>query len=171
LNKILEDKFYEIVYSLSFIVRYSNVPRIRDEDVAQHSFFTSAIVVRLHERYEFDLGLALLAAVSHDLPESKIDDVSHAVKNRFPRVAKALREAEHEVIKKLPPNFQKGIKIFESETIEGKICRLADALQCYQYSKTELDLGNKGYMKHVYCKSTERCAKLIKELQEYERRN
>lgn len=44
------------MYNLDYIVRYSNVPRIKNETVAAHSFFVALEVYKLYEEYEFDLS-------------------------------------------------------------------------------------------------------------------
>ena len=50
------DEYYNKIYRLEYIIRYSNVPRIHDESVASHSFFVAAILMKLNDDYDFDLG-------------------------------------------------------------------------------------------------------------------
>ena len=138
------------------------MPRVRDESVAEHSFFVAAIVMRLHGDYTFDLGVALQCAISHDVAEVFIDDINHEIKRDFPDVANALKAAERTVMNNFPNPFQQGAFIYNSSTTEGTIVHLADVIQCLQYAKTEISLGNQGYMLKVEEESTRR----IKELEE-----
>jgi len=48
-----ESDFYEKVYRLCYIIRYGNIPRIKDESVAEHTFLISAIILQLNDMYEF----------------------------------------------------------------------------------------------------------------------
>jgi 5'-deoxynucleotidase YfbR-like HD superfamily hydrolase len=161
-------KYYQHIYRLSFITRYSNLIRIRDEDVAQHSFFVAAIVLKLHEKYDFDLGLALQAAISHDITEGDITDVTHGIKRRHPDVAKSIRNAEDIEIRKYPQAVRTGVNVFESKCVEGLIANLADVLQVRQYVNTEVALGNTS-MSYILTETARRINKLEEELYYYER--
>lgn len=152
------NKFYKTIYSLAYLTRYSNVPRVKNESVAEHSFFVASIVIKLHEKYEFDLGVALAMAVTHDWGEVYIDDITVATKREFPFVAEALREAEEDVYRE---KFSAEVyslwrELNAHETTEAMVVKYADILQCVQYSSHEMSLGNKGYMKKVYQSSKSR---------------
>lgn len=150
------------IYRLKHITRYSNIERITNEDVAQHSFFVAANVIELSKKYEFNIGRALLMANVHDWPEIYIDDISHQVKRDFPKIKKAHKDAEIQVIKKFSPLVQAAyLEYEEQESLEAIIVKLADVYQCIQYADFELQLGNKGYMKQV----KKDAKKLIKKLE------
>ena len=89
------EKFYSHIYRLAYITRYSNRVRIRNEDVAQHSFFVSAIVIYLYEKYNFKLDVALTMAICHDIPEADISDMSNALKVKYPELSNQLSIVEH----------------------------------------------------------------------------
>jgi len=160
--------FYDLIYRMSYIVRYSAVPRIKDENIAEHTFFVSAIVMKLHEKYKFNLGIALQISVAHDVPETEIGDVTHTTKIRFPKLSKILDEIEDEIADDFPLAISEGIRLYNGGSIESKIVHLADAMQCHQYSKNEMSLGNNGYMTTVYTHSFERIEDIEKELKSYE---
>lgn len=154
-----EDKMIDVnkLYNLSYLIRYSNVKRIKNESVAEHSFYVAVEVLKLYEDYIFDLGKALGMAITHDFAESDIDDVNHKIKHTYPEVAKALKDAEKSIIKKYPDFIQDYIKEYdEGDSIEHLIVHIADAAQCITYSKNEIELGNKSYMEKVYKESIER---------------
>lgn len=161
-------EYYDKIYTLSFINRYTNVIRVKNEDVAQHSFFVAAIVLKLHDTYEFDLGRSLQAAISHDISEADLSDVTHDVKMRFPALAHEITSAENVVLKDYPKTVQDGIEIFFSDSAEGLIVNLADIIQVQQYLSNEISLGNKK-MFQIEAKTRERRAKLEQELKAYER--
>ncbi len=135
--------YYAKIYRLAFINRYTNVVRIRNEDVAQHSFFVAAIILKLHEEYDFDLGKALQAAISHDITEADLSDVTHDVKQRFPQLAEEISIAESSAIKEYPQAVQDGFSEFENpSSVAGMIANLADIMQVEQYIESEISLGN-----------------------------
>lgn len=163
------EEYYEKVYRLAYIVRYSNVPRVKDESVAEHSFFVAAIVMKLHSKYDFDLGRALQMAIAHDMPESETNDISWAIKQRYPKIKEVLAEAEDDFANSMPCSVQVGLVEYSRCTIESDIVKLADAMQCLQYANHEVLLGNRGYMLSVVDSSTKRIAQLEEELVDDER--
>ena len=148
--------FYDKLIRLSYVIRYSNVPRIKNESVAEHSFHVAAIVVMLYHEYRFNLGEALLAAVSHDIPEFAIGDVTVETKQNFPEMAACLNKMEKQVIDELPVWFKQGMCTFNGRSTEGFIVQLADAIQVKQYAEKEVKLGNDGYMQDVVEHSSKR---------------
>jgi len=167
---MINEEFYDLVYRLEYLIRYSNVPRIHDESVASHSFFVSVILIDLNDRYEFDLGKATIMAICHDMPETRTNDLSHETQSLYPKLKEALREAEVEAIKEFPEACQHAITEYTlCESVESKFVHLADAMQCYQYACHELKLGNDGYMQEVVLNSLNRIKQLFKLLNEYER--
>ncbi len=162
------DEYYTKIYTLSFINRYTNVIRVKNEDVAQHSFFVAAIILKLHEDYDFDLGKALQAAISHDISEADLSDVTHDVKLKFPNLANEISLAESTVLKKYPPAVREGFLIFIGESVEGIIVNLADVIQVQQYLSNEIALGN-AKMSSIENQTRVRRYALEQELKPYER--
>jgi len=163
--------YLEDIYKLKFVKRYSNVPRIHDESVAEHGFFVAAIVFDLYETYDFDLGKAVVIAVSHDMTEIELNDCPHIIKRKYPKIAEAYEECEKDVADLLPWPARWGAQQFDSKelSLESRIVHLADAIQCLQYSQIELKLGNRGYMEEVHEASEFRILKLKRGLEEHER--
>ena len=153
---------FDELYRLAFITRYSNMPRIRNESVAEHSFFVASITIQMRQILHFDLAKVVTLAIIHDWPEARVDDVSHKVKRDFPEVKKALRQAEGKIIEGYAPELQVQYRNIDSElqTFNHLILHLADAVQCVQYSQAEINLGNK-YMDTIYKESVERSCELI----------
>jgi 5'-deoxynucleotidase YfbR-like HD superfamily hydrolase len=150
------------LYKLSYITRYSNVERIKDESVAEHSYFVSIEIMDLYQKFDFDLGRALQMAITHDIPEVFTDDVNHLIKKKYPQLAIELKKAEQEEIKQLPEYIQRSINEYEDQnSFEAIICHVADAKQCIQYSTNEINRGNAQYMCWVKESSQNRVKELL----------
>jgi len=163
-------RFIREIYSLRHIIRYNNIPKINLESVAEHSFFVTAIVLRLHKYYDFKLERALIMSTIHDYIESYIGDVTRDVKNKYKRIAEAIKEAEEEAWPEFCPEYTEYmIDLEKGETIEAKIVKLADLLSVVQYTETEVGLGNKGYMLNVYNKTIKAIDEHFKELEVYKK--
>ena len=163
MNEVL--RFYDEAYSLAHIHRYSMKPVIKSESVAEHSYFVALGVVVLNGVYYFDLPLAMLMAICHDVPEMEISDVNHVVKKNYPAFADAIKLVEGEIIETLPSTIQQGARLYTEDSIEATIVHLADAMQCAQCAQSEMRLGNSGYMKDVHVNSTARVHTLHEKLQ------
>jgi len=159
------------IYRLKHIIRYSNVSRITNENVAEHSFMVAAIVIKLANKYDFDIGKATAMAVVHDFPEVYIDDVNHQVKRDYPKVAEALKEAEKQIMIDKFSEVERAIyTAYESQvSAEAQIVKYADVLQCIQYAAHEISLGNNGYMHTVMSEATALKIKLENRLKRYEK--
>jgi len=164
LPKLPLQEYIDQIYGLSYVIRYNCVPRIRDETVAEHSFYVAAIVLGLHEKYDFNLGKALQIAVAHDLVESETGDVTHKIKMDYKGVYDAVEEAEAKAIQKFPSPVQEGFALLNGDSIEATIVHFADTIQCTQYAKHEIALGNTGYMSQVFHSSNLRANQLEEKL-------
>lgn len=165
---------FNTIYKLNNIIRYSNVSRISSENVAVHMYHVAAIVLQLFTEYEFNLEKALVMALSHDIPETEIDDISHATKMKNPAIAKALKDAESELIKQYPKFMMEAIEEFEiGSTLEAVIVQIADADQCSQYSWHEIhNLGNtSSEMENIYEHSVKRVNVLKDKIKSHKRLN
>ncbi len=150
------------LYNLAYINRYSNVARIKDENVAEHSFFVAVEIMELYQTFDFDLGEALAMAITHDWIETDTDDINHLIKQKYPELKKALKEAEHEEMQKYPEYIVKYFQGYDTQlTFESIICHIADARQCSRYAQNEINRGNKVYMDYVLENSASRVGKLI----------
>lgn len=132
------------VFKLRGLKRYNDRIQILSEDVAQHSYFVSLIVLQLAQDYKFDTGRALSMAIIHDLPELYCSDVSHRVKSEFPQVGRAIKEAEAQIWHRHFPYEWGSLarELEDGKTIEALIVLLADAVSVLQYSDCEISLGN-----------------------------
>jgi 5'-deoxynucleotidase YfbR-like HD superfamily hydrolase len=156
-------QFYEDISVLAHIPRYSNVPRITSESVAEHSFFVAALVVKLHEEYTFNLERALTMAVVHDWGEVGAGDITVATKRRSYALSQAAHQVEEDTVATMlsPDKIEIWFEYEEQSTVESRIVKLADIMQCIQYATMEVRLGNEGYMRKVLNESIERRDNLL----------
>ncbi len=165
---MIEEEFYDRLYRLCYITRYDTVPRVKNENVAEHSFLVSAMLLKLSEEYEFDLGKALTLAISHDILENETGDVGHVIKKNHPELYSVLKKVEKKALQKYPLSVIYGINEYDrNDTIESKIVHLADAIQCQQYSENEIRLGSSYYFDEVRDNSIKRIKSLRNELRLY----
>jgi 5'-deoxynucleotidase YfbR-like HD superfamily hydrolase len=163
-------EFLAQIYNLAFVYRYSVIPRVKNESIAEHSFFVASLVVKLQEDYSFDLGKAVTMATIHDWTESWTDDITVATKRKFPLIADAVEVVEYQVVREFFPNSVQNIwsEYKEGHSVEAKIVKYADTLQVIQYAVNEAKLGNK-YMESVVEDAKQRLLKLEYELYAYKR--
>lgn len=162
-------QYIKDIYPLSYIIRYSNVPRIKDESVAEHSFYVAAIVQRLYDDYEFDLGSALNMAISHDIIEIYVNDIPHLIKKKYPELSSMLKDIEKKEASGFPMAVDIGIRRLHNNSIESRIVSMADAMQCEQYALNEISLGNSGYMEQVVKYSVERVVEIENKIKDHKR--
>lgn len=164
---------FNLLYRLNNINRYATIPRLSNESVTTHLYHVAAIVLELYLTYEFNLEKALVMALVHDMPEVEIDDVSHATKSKHPDIAKALKNAEIEIVSKYPEYLKNAFIEFENAvSVEAIIVQFADADQCTQYADYEINyLGNNSkHMNDIYNNSVNRVNELTKKLEQYKRK-
>lgn len=138
------------VYKLSNIIRYSQQNKIKNETVAEHSYYVTWFVNRLCTKYELGDTIRLMAletALLHDIPEVITNDITYDVKRMIPEVPALLQPYEEEVIKEHSSRAYK--VLFNPETpeeiIAKKVVKHADILSVLQYCQNEEMLGNKNF--------------------------
>lgn len=138
------------VYKLSNIIRYSQQNKIKNETVAEHSYYVSWFVNRLCTKYSLSDTIRLMAleaALLHDVPEVITNDITYDVKRMIPEVPGLLQPYEEEVIREHSSRAHK--VLFNPETrdeiVAKKIVKHADILSVLQYCQNEEALGNKNF--------------------------
>lgn len=163
-------QFYDLVVRLKYITRFSLLPRVKNESVAEHSFFVVLIVIKLHNYFNFDLKEALTYAVSHDIPEYATSDIPFNLKRHSSKLANELNRLELETLELFPSVIYTGYKKYKNqETVESQIVKLADIIQSILYLENEVQLGNKEVMNPIVNDSYERAKKIFTDLEGYQR--
>lgn len=112
------------VYKLSNIIRYSQQNKIKNESVAEHSFYVMWFVNRLCTKYNLSDKIRLLAleaALLHDIPEVITNDITYDVKRMIPEVSDLLQPYEKQVISE--HSVDACNTLFYPETIEDHIAK------------------------------------------------
>lgn len=158
--------FSKDVDVLRSLIRYQNCNRLVNESVAEHSFYVAVFVLKLREYYDFNLEVALKTALIHDIPEARISDIPHNIKLANPEVAAALEKAEEKVtVDILSEEANTLLKSFNhGDTVEGKICQLADVLSVVLYANDEIKCGNRIF-NYIAIKAIARCKEIVASLE------
>ncbi len=132
------------VYNLANITRYSTIPTIRKESVAEHSYFVSTTLVELYKDYRFDLGKACVMAIIHDWPEMWLGDIIHSTKSVFSHLNSELKLAEQVSMLNAcePYVYALWREYVDMKSGEALIVKYADVLQCRQFAEQEKLMGN-----------------------------
>lgn len=172
LNQNLKDYLLDID-NLRSITRFQTAPRNAKETVAEHSFYVAAIVLKLHDYFDFNLEQALVTALMHDYAEVYISDVPHSIKVSNPKISIELEAAETKInTDKLSTEIAQNIADFNNcATAEGCMVALADTLSVLMYSRYEVKLGNKEYMREVYHKTFRRVTAVLTKASKYFKKN
>ena len=138
------------IYKLSNIVRYSQQNKIKNESVAEHSYYVGWFVNRLCTKYELNDNIRLMAleaAILHDIPEVVTNDITYDVKQMIPEDSALLQPYVEEIIKEHSPRAYKVLfnPITHDEMIAKKLVKHADILSVLQYCQNEEHLGNKNF--------------------------
>ena len=134
-----------MLYRLSDLKRYNNMPRIKSESLAEHQYYCALILMKLKDYIinisysEFCILLQYL--LIHDIGELYTRDIPHNVKEDYPDLRKLLEKIENEKIKSI--GFDEEI-VFPIEVNEylKMLFKLCDTLQVIQYCENEKRLGN-----------------------------
>lgn len=135
-------------YNLKNLVRYNQRFRLKDESVAEHSYYVSLFTMMICDELEVSAKIkndSLTWALIHDLPEIYTSDIPHSAKVNTPGMETFLEAVEHDVVAN---HFKDYSDLFNRVTsgnyeIVYWIVKLADILSVIQYSTLELRLGNK----------------------------
>jgi 5'-deoxynucleotidase YfbR-like HD superfamily hydrolase len=161
------------ILGLGEIIRYNNRPKIKNENVAEHTFYVASTVLKICRMFNLDDSVkfkALEFAVVHDVPELLVGDVPYDTKVNNPALREAVEQAEIIALEQYMPEYLESYSQFlkeeKEETLPYLVTKLADTVSVLQYSNREIDLGNKTeQMKKINEGAQERVAKLIEKLE------
>lgn len=164
-----KEKLLEM-YKLKNIKRYNHRTRLKEESVAEHSFFTTLITLELCKKFELDNESTLaciLKSLLHDMPETELNDITYDVKialNLYP----LLKVYEDKYFEKHFPEFSKLMNDKDENAI-NLIVNYADTMSVLQYTYNEIELGNDTF-KTIEDETIKRLEVLEKKLNKFKRR-
>lgn len=139
---------------LKNVTRFSNLPRLQDESVAEHSYYTALysymIAFSIKKRYNYlDLEAIMARSLVHDIEESCSGDFIRSFKHSSPTVRNAIDMASRSfafgIFDRLEPLTKQLRRLWSDAkcgTLEGAIVKFADFLSVLSYMLTEVRLGN-----------------------------
>jgi 5'-deoxynucleotidase YfbR-like HD superfamily hydrolase len=138
--------------TLSNIVRYSMHEKLREQNVAEHSFRVALLAMAIADAYcdngaQVNYEVLLKRALMHDMEEAINGDISYVVKNRNSSTKDFFNKLESETIEN--SMFQKNniykciIQNARTNDLEGRIVSIADMLEILFYAMREMRMGNK----------------------------
>lgn len=157
---------------LSSQIRYNNRIRIKDEDLAQHSYYVAYNIMKLG--YDFNIKQetiekAVCRAIVHDLDEQFTADIPHDCKVQFPELREMVSKIGLDFIKqKASFATQYFLDYSNLDDLCNLLVNMGDALSVLQYVTREIELGNKTEaMKIIHLEIRDRLKILLKKLQNY----
>ena len=147
---------FESLRRINHIRRYSSYPVLRQENVAEHSFWCSfyayTIGLEINQKNKTEIvniGILLEKAMLHDLEESQTGDMIRTFKYADEVARERLKIVEKGLLKKallfheeVGEHIMKSWESSKDETIEGKIVSFSDLICVYLYCFDEIKIGN-----------------------------
>lgn len=155
--------FISFERNLGKVIRFSAKTRLKDENVAEHSFHVAMyamILADLEKKFgnKVDVERVLRASLIHDLEEALTGDILHDFKYSDPKVSRAIKNLASDFYSKIVSNLPKELAVEYSDIwknqkdfskIEGRIVFAADRLEALSYATEEFSLGNKMFKRVI----------------------
>jgi len=153
------------------VERFSTMPRLRKENVGEHSFLTvfysMLIGMELVDQgVSVDLAKLLMSATVHDIDEGTTGDVVRLIKRHNDDIYRSWKRLESEAVLEISRNI--GVDIYsywstaKDDTVEGLVLSLADLISVSAYAIEEVQLGS-SYMKRALVTNKYWLEKFVKE--------
>lgn len=163
-NEILKE------YNMKNLIRYNARIRIKDEDIAQHSYFVSLFCLKIFKKVNLTTEQKyniLVKAILHDCCEILTSDIPYDVKRNYPEVKDLFKNIELDYYKNNWKEYEKLFTNKDEDDIIDLIVKLADIYSVRQYALNESILGNKDDEMLTILKDTkERLENQIKKIKE-----
>lgn len=168
---MIDDKTLRDLYELKFVIRYNCRRHIKDESVAEHSYYVALLSMMICDEKKIDdtkIRLdCLVKSLLHDMPEIETNDITHNAKEKM-NLRKLLKQYEDDFFNRKFPLQSKLMIDDDYNNIVNAIVLLADALSVKQFTENEILIGNvDDDMKEIYidaCKRSKEAEKHLDEL-------
>lgn len=136
------------LYKMSNVWRYTSRLVIKPENLAEHSYYVAANVVKFGKLLnisEDKINTAVRIALAHDCAETFTSDLPHNLKEYSSELKKICEELEVKLIGEHFPYFKKEFDSFynEEDMVVNKLVELADVVDVIMYINREETLGNR----------------------------
>jgi len=176
------------IQKLSEVIRYSTILRLKNESVAEHSYFVileSLLVASdlINQGIDVNLESLLVKAVLHDIEEVATGDFVRTFKRSTPTLKQEIDKATEVCVPPIvaslfsdpdtidSPLVQKFVekwKEAKSSDLEGYIVYFCDLHSVIIYAKREMSLGSIQKGGEILKEATYWMIKLKKEMEKYE---
>lgn len=161
---------------LADMKRYNNRIKIKNESIAEHSFFVAYNVMKIGYDYKLPAKVvneAVSMAIAHDYPEAYTSDIPHDCKQSNPELKGLLLNIELKFLEEQMPELLDSYKKLNEHSLAALLVDLGDAISVLQYSNREIELGNttedmKIIHNEVCCRVTKLFTKLEEEIKNAE---
>jgi len=150
------------------LIRYANRVRIKDEDLAQHSYSVAFYCFTIAEEFGIsyeDRNKAIAMAIIHDIGEVYTSDLPHDVKYDNPELKELCDKLEcNYIYKNIPEVYElwNELEDKQNKTIPSIMVKLADSMSVKAYAERELSLGNRTFeMEEILVNAKDRIDKQI----------
>lgn len=147
---------------LADMKRYNNRIRIKNESIAEHSFYVAYNIIKVGYDYNIDKNIineAVSMAISHDFPESYTSDLPHDCKDEYPELRTILSKIETTFIKDKVPELEYYYNKLDDDSTQALLVHIGDAISVLQYCNREISLGNN--TEDIKVIHNEICARII----------
>ena len=132
------------IYMLKDVIRYNCRKHLKDESVAEHSFYVALMALMICEEKNINdndiIRKAIIKALLHDMPEIEFNDITHNVKEKLNLTAYLKKYEDEYYAEKFPAYAD--LMSNDDDNIVNRIVLFADALSVKQFCLNELALGN-----------------------------
>lgn len=158
------------------IIRYANRVRIKDEDLAQHSYSVAYYCFDIAKEFNIPDDIrneAIAMAIIHDIGECFTSDLPHDIKYENPELKDLCDKLERKYIDKLPSCRELWHKLEDNkDSIQFIMVKLGDSMSAKSYVERELALGNntevmRDIQENVDYRIIAQRAQLLEKVEEY----
>lgn len=156
---------------LADMKRYNNRIKVKNESIAEHSFFVAYNILKIGYDYKLPAEVvneAVAMAIAHDYPEAFTSDIPHDCKQSSPELKEILLKIELKFLEdQMPELADRYKKLSEENSLSALLVDLGDAISVLQYSNREIELGNNTEdMKIIHNEVCSRVTRLFVKLDE-----
>ena len=141
---MISDQTLKEIYKLKNIIRYNTRSHIKNESVAEHSFYVGLIALMLCDELKVNETIkckVIIKSLLHDMPEMNINAITYDAKEKL-NLRPLLAKYENEYFEQNFPKYVELMKDDSEENIVNVIVNLADVLSVKQFVNNEIALGN-----------------------------
>lgn len=141
---MINNKKLNNLYTLKFVNRYNCRRHLKEESVAEHSYYVALLSLMICDEKNIDDSNIRLQCITkallHDMPEIETNDITHNAKEKM-HLRKLLKLYEDEFFKNNFP-LQYDLMSNDDNNIVNAVVVLADTLSVKQFTYNEINLGN-----------------------------